>query len=808
MEKVKYEIKKNDAINRWLITEMKSNKVETCSQAFEADVNLYEHYVQIVYPVREQFLNNKTISSIKYYDGHYDNVYFPFESNRVDLTTFIHTPHHLWINTKSYVDVPEEGTYDFELYTCGGVKMWVNKEEVITFDPYTRNIPEKCNIKVKFKKGENEIAIYADELAERDVFFYYELRYVGETEIIGVLPVDENAEYIRIAERFLESCYVTRDCFYEGNVTIGCNSSMLTEDIILTYTAKDNTVTQVVTKGTSVIEIGDVTSYNLGGVYIELAINVGKLKITRNLSVGIYPKEFVEFEVPKSIDVRKRTALEFISKHGSNNVNKTIAILETQHNFTEEARKSLYESIEMIRCKADCADFYLPSMFYLWTKYKKYIPEEIMEDIKKVTLDFRYWIDEPGNDVMWYFSENHAMLFHVSQYLAGNHFKEEVFTASGRTGEEQYYIGKERLEEWFDTFFKYGYAEWNSATYIPVDLIGFFILYELAPDENIRNIAKKAIDFTFEVLVYNTFNGRMTSTFGRAYEDTLKVKELHDTNFILWISYGEGLVNFGTNSIVLYSISDYVPNNLLKDIELKNNEGLVQELMQGLGEVKTYSFRTNDYFISSARRFRSFEHGHQQHIMNVALGEKNSQFFVNHPGERAYSGGGRPCYWVGNGTMPYVDQYKNLMVMVYHIAQEEVVKFIHGYTPLYQYDEYEILDNWLFARVEEAYIGVYFNNGITVTQSGANTYKEVISHGEDNLVVVKCGSKVEFNSYDSFKNKLKQMTIKFDNKENVGLNDPQYGEIKVSTLGEMKVNNEDVSYNLTRVFKFENVTLE
>ena len=37
----------------------------------------------------------------------------------------------------------------------------------------------------------------------------------------------------------------------------------------------------------------------------------------------------------------------------------------------------------------------------------------------RAVLDYRYWVDEPGNDVMWFWSENHALCFHVSQLLAG-----------------------------------------------------------------------------------------------------------------------------------------------------------------------------------------------------------------------------------------------------------------------------------------------------------------------------------------------------------------------------------------------------
>ena len=40
--------------------------------------------------------------------------------------------------------------------------------------------------------------------------------------------------------------------------------------------------------------------------------------------------------------------------------------------------------------------------------------------IDAAILGYRYWMDEPGNDVQWYFSENHALLFHTAAYLAGH----------------------------------------------------------------------------------------------------------------------------------------------------------------------------------------------------------------------------------------------------------------------------------------------------------------------------------------------------------------------------------------------------
>ena len=60
---------------------------------------------------------------------------------------------------------------------------------------------------LSLRKGLNEIKVYADELAERDVFFDFELRYKGVTPVEGSVEVTEQPEKIQKAEQILKSCY-------------------------------------------------------------------------------------------------------------------------------------------------------------------------------------------------------------------------------------------------------------------------------------------------------------------------------------------------------------------------------------------------------------------------------------------------------------------------------------------------------------------------------------------------------------------------------------------------------------------------
>lgn len=805
MEQLRYDIRYDASVTRWWVTDLNKEAFDSPCEAFDAPVNLGEGYVQIIYPVRREFLKQKRIGAVTCYTGEYTWVYFPFENNRVDFTTFSHTPHYFWIYAKTSLEAPREGAYDFEIYTCGGIKIWVNGKEALCFTPYTRNIPGICRTRLKLQAGLNDLVVYADELAERDVFFYYELRYKGEEPLTGVLPVPQEPAGILAAEDFLKSCFFEQDCVREGELILCYNGRLLESDTSLAIegdpeSAKlnnidlENDVTVMASKAGNRVSLGDIRRYNVGVFKIRVCMNAGDFQLRRDLVVGIIPRELTAFSPLPSLGERKRQALNFISRYGETVVNRAMAILETQGELTGQALTYIGNSMEMIRNKEDCADFYLVPVFLLITRYRRFLSDERYARIKTDILNFRYWIDEPGNDVMWYFSENHAFLFHISQYLAGHLFPEDVFAASGRRGLDQYTLGKKRVEAWFETFFRYGYAEWNSATYIPIDLIGFFVLYEMAPDDSLRRLARRALDFTFKIVSYNSFNGIMSSSFGRAYEDTLKAREQVEPSFLQWVAYGEGVVNFRSRAVSLFCLSGYEPPNFLEETAVGPGRWMSMELDQGAGRVKTFNFKTRDYFIACVRRFKPFVHGHQQHLMNVALGKDSVQYYINHPGERPFSGGNRPCYWAGNGTIPLIEQYRNVLLMVFKIDPGELVHSIHAYCILVAFDEYQVDGNWFFARVDDAYLATYFSNGVAVTAAGANTGKELVSPGLRHGVVVKCGSKAEFGCFAEFKRALAAAAVVYDGDEGLEFLDPQYGAVSVKGINDFSSGGMPVAY--------------
>ena len=66
-------------------------------------------------------------------------------------------------------------------------------------------------------------------------------------------------------------------------------------------------------------------------------------------------------------------------------------------------------------------------------------------------------MDEPGEDSMCYWSENHQILFAASEYLMGQMFPDEVFTNSGITGAQHMEKARVRILDWLEMRWKYGF---------------------------------------------------------------------------------------------------------------------------------------------------------------------------------------------------------------------------------------------------------------------------------------------------------------------------------------------------------------
>ena len=102
-------------------------------------------------------------------------------------------------------------------------------------------------------------------------------------------------------------------------------------------------------------------------------------------------------------------------------------------------------TLEFINHEYDCSDFRLVNLIRILHEYGDRIPETTRSAIDTTLLAFRYWWDEPGENSMCYWSENHQILFASAEYLVGQIYPDTVFPNSLLTGPDHMIKARKRI---------------------------------------------------------------------------------------------------------------------------------------------------------------------------------------------------------------------------------------------------------------------------------------------------------------------------------------------------------------------------
>ena len=159
--------------------------------------------------------------------------------------------------------------------------------------------------------------------------------------------------------------------------------------------------------------------------------------------------------------------------------------------------ENLAGAIERIDVREDCADFTACGMIRFYLENKHRLAEENKQEIKKCLTGFKYWMDQYDgrSDSMCHWSENHQILFAVTEYLAGQEWPDAIF-ADGNNGAAHVELAKERIEAWMYQRYYYGFNEYYSNNYYPEDIapMANFIQFAAAEDNDMVDRMKVIMD--------------------------------------------------------------------------------------------------------------------------------------------------------------------------------------------------------------------------------------------------------------------------------------------------------------------------
>ncbi len=450
--------------------------------------------------------------------------------------------------------------------------------------------------------------------------------------------------------------------------------------------------------------------------------------------------------------------------------------------WTEVARYALgrYDDVDehvvraicaFIAARKDCADFAIQGLLRLmyWEREHVRLSPEINAMMKDTVLGFKYWVDEPGDTVMYMGSENHRLLFHVAEWMAGQLFPTEEFTNSRQRGLYHATKGRTYITEWLRQRGRFGFDEWHSNAYYPICVAPLINVYDFAiyEDAKLRQMAGAVLDYMFFNQAADSLDGVFGTTHGRSYGHYIIHPDFEGTAATNWLLYGNASLTKGTSGMapVALASSRYVVPKILANIATDDTDVVESKQRQGIlpGTARHANFcvyRTPDYLISGLQDHRKGEYEPSTHVAQVTLPNK-TVIFWSCPQTSGEGSGLRPDYWSGHTTLPRVIQYRNVMSLTWHLS--EYAWMTHCFFEQERFDEVRFVGNWVFARVKSGYVGIYSQNGMVVGDYGQYAGRELVCYAPENTWLVECGREADWGSFDAFVNALQSASIETNN---------------------------------------------
>ncbi len=687
----------------------------------------------------------------------------------VDRTAFYHLTHYLRSWAFARVDVNEAVRGTWTLTTNGPADVWVNGEHVHRHVHFYHQIPHSVSFEAALKIGVNDILVRFEEVAARECPYVMALQIAAPEHSQVLLPTSLPLPDARqLLGEALAEAYMQRDIFGRNDDVTVCWPEDMERNAVIAVrmqTADERIYAEasINTSTSKPVSLGAAYQYpNVPfwavvmpppQLYHELGV-----RIRRKLPVQISNVDYSTAPYG-TLEQRRKEALEHAAQQ-PNSVFAEIAKMALNR-WVQVEPEVILKAIEGINRRRDCSDFDLVGLLGMMYRYQNtfMFPTALKRPLRDCVLGFKYWDDEPGHDAMCYRTENHSILFHTAEILAGQLYPDEVFSNSGMTGRQHREKGEQLALEWLRQRGTAGFTEWDSNCYFEEDLLALSHLIDLAENQAVYDLAAVVTDKLFLTIALNSFKGVFGSTHGRTYTQHIKGAYRESTSGITRLMWGMGVWNASIRGLVALACSDYELPLPIAAIALDQRaEMWNRERHPGVNKV---TYKTPDFMLCSAQDLNPGQAGYQQHIWQATLGP-SAVVFVTHPPCCSEEGSHRPNFWHGNVILPRVAQWKDVLIDVRNLPADDWLGFTHAYFPIFAFDEWALEDGWAFARVGDGYLALTASTGISLIRRGANANRELRAPGPQTIWLCMLGRAAVDGPFDEFKRKVRALAVQFD----------------------------------------------
>ena len=691
------------------------------------------------------------------------------DDHYVDLSASYATCHYLRAWAYTQVIAPRQSQATFTLTTNGPADLWLNRRHIHRQEQFSHQDPYSVSLEAELQEGRNEILVRLENVAMRACPYVVALRITGAAS--DDVEVQIPTWHTNLPRRLkLERVY--QEIHVEQNVITPAETLFLRWDDEIDETDTIDFWIQdwrehIQIAGSIETRPGERTEVGYRQHIFEQGPH--RIALTPPSHViqmfDVRYQEYLPFYVLETAyadaaygtyEERRREALQYATRR-EDDLYGDIAYLALGR-WPRRHSRLIEDAIAKVNRREDCSDFYLIGLLGVMHRYldSAYFTTQLKDTLRDCVINFKYWHDEPGTDAMCYTTENHSILFHTCEILAGQLYPDHVFPNAGQTGGWHREKGERLALDWLHKRGTEGFAEWDSNCTFEEDLVALSHLADLAENDDVRELAAVVMDKLFLTMALNSFKGVFGSTHGRTYAPMVLGGQLEATSGISRLMWGMGVWNDHLRGMVSLVCSDYELSPLIAAIAVDQPDELWnREQHPGVNKV---TYRTPDYMLSSAQDYHPGEKGCQQHIWQATLGP-DAVVFVTHPPSMSEEGSHRPNFWSGNSVLPRVAQWKGTLVAIHKLPEDDWMGFTHAYYPAHSFDEYVLRDGWAFARRGEGYLALTAAQGIELVHRGSTAFRELRSHGRENTWVCHMGRAIADGAFEAFQEKVLALKV-------------------------------------------------
>lgn len=714
----------------------------------------------------------------------------------VDHSAFYHTCHYLRSWACATVESPESvEAATLALTTNGPADVWINGKHVHRQSEFHHQLPHSVRFNADLAQGDNDIVVCFEGVAIRECPYVMALQiedvasdnaqsngsgptHGWQVKHLTALPPKRR----QMLEEIFNAATIERSLYHhEDEVIVYWPHTLRAAGKIgVRLQSVDGRIYaegHPTAKAGEKVKLGKAYTRPDGRYWITLMPDpeeyyVHNVRMLRRIPIWITNGKF-STTTTGTYPERARDALVAATVHS--NLYSEIAKMALGQ--WGKLKLSIWtDMITRLNQRVDCSDFYLVGMLGALSRFggDPNFPAELKEPILDCALNFRYWMDEPGEDAMCFWSENHQILFHACEVLAGQLLPESTFTNAGENGTWHREKGERLALNWLRKRAAGGFREWDSNTYFEHDVLALTHLADLAENEEVAEMAAIVLDKLLFTMAVNSFQGVFGSTHGRTYTPYIKGGRLEPTSGIARLLWGVGVYNehvLGTVALACatgYQLPPAIFEIGATPVEemwaKERHAGTLEQACdcaEGEWAVDKVTYKTADYMLASAQDYQPGTPGYQQHIWQATFGP-DAVVFTTHPPCVSEDGSHRPNFWHGNVVLPRVVQWKDTLLALYNLPAEDWLGFTHAYFPTVHFDEHRLRDGWAFARKGDGYLALTASCGIDLVANGGGAKEELRSHGQQNVWICQMGRAAQDGTFEEFQAKVLATTITVD----------------------------------------------